>query len=136
MPIEPIPALSGGTPAVRSPKQALDGEVFMQLLVTQLQNQDPSSPMDTNAMIAQTTQLAMMEKLNDLSATGTESFSLQMRMAAASLIGRDVNYQGSDGESLVGRVNAVSYSGSVPAVTVDGHTVPLDAIGGVAEPKP
>ena len=35
----------------RAPKQAMDSEVFMSLLVTQLRNQDPSSPMDTNQMI-------------------------------------------------------------------------------------
>ena len=53
--------------------------MFMNLLVTQLQNQDPSSPMDTNQMIAQTTQLAMMEKLTDMTTTSQENFSLQMR---------------------------------------------------------
>ena len=50
--------------AVRDPKQTLDSDVFMQLLVTQLRNQDPSSPMDTNQMISQTTQLSMMEKMD------------------------------------------------------------------------
>ena len=32
------------TQPTRVPKQSLDSEVFMNLLVTQLRNQDPSSP--------------------------------------------------------------------------------------------
>ncbi|MET1087707.1 MAG: flagellar hook capping FlgD N-terminal domain-containing protein [Arthrobacter sp.] len=136
MPIEAVTAprdagLHAGAPA-RAPKQALDGEVFMQLLVTQLQNQDPSSPMDTNEMIAQTTQLAMMEKLNQLSASAEENFSLQMRSAAADLIGRQVTYAGADGQATTGLVTAVSYAGKVPTVTLNGQSVALDAVTGLA----
>ena len=132
----PIDAISASTPTTttgttRAPKQAMDGEVFMSLLVSQLRNQDPSSPMDTNAMIAQTTQLAMMEKITAMTSTGEENFSLQMRMASASLIGQQVSYQGSDGATVTGTATAVSYSGTVPQVTVGGTTVSLDAISGI-----
>jgi flagellar basal-body rod modification protein FlgD len=109
----------------------MDSEVFMSLLVTQLRNQDPSSPMDTNQMIAQTTQLAMMEKLTELSKTGTETFSLQMRMAAAALVGQDVSYAGEDGVMISGVATAVSYAGPVPTVTVGGKEILLDVISGV-----
>lgn len=110
----------------------MDSEVFMSLLVTQLRNQDPSSPMDTNQMIAQTTQLAMMEKLNALAATNEENFSLQMRMAAASLVGQDVTFTDSDGNEATGQATAVSYAGAVPQVLVNGQTMALDAISGIA----
>lgn len=119
----------------RAPKQTMDSEVFMSLLVTQLRNQDPSSPMDTNQMISQTTQLAMMEKLNALSTTSDENFSLQMRMAAASLVGQDVTFTGADGAESTGRATAVSYAGSVPQVTVNGQSILLDAISGVTGPQ-
>ncbi len=132
----PIDAISATTPTTsaqttRAPKQTMDGEVFMSLLVSQLRNQDPSSPMDTNAMIGQTTQLAMMEKITALTSTNEENFSLQMRMASASLIGQQVSYQGSDGATVTGTATAVSYSGTVPQVTVGGKTVSLDAISGI-----
>ena len=135
----PIDALSGatGTTAttsgqpVRAPKQTMDSEVFMSLLVSQLRNQDPSSPMDTNDMIAQTTQLAMMEKITQLTTTGDENFSLQMRIAAAALIGQQVSYSDSDGASITGVATAVSYVGAVPQVTVGGKEVALDVISGV-----
>ncbi|WP_434614057.1 flagellar hook assembly protein FlgD [Arthrobacter sp. A5] len=115
-----------------APKQVMDGSMFMSLLVTQLQNQDPSSPMDTNQMIGQTTQLAMMEKLTAMETTGTENFSLQMRMASAALVGQQITYTGKDGDTLTGLASSVSYAGPVPQITVDGKTMPLDAVSGVS----
>ena len=58
------------------PKQQFDKEVFLNLLVAQLRNQDPSSPMDTTEMMSQSSQLASMEKLTELTDTGRESFAL------------------------------------------------------------
>jgi len=128
------PAATGmyTTAPARAPKQTLDAAAFMSLLVTQLRNQDPSSPMDTNQMIAQTTQLGMMEKLTALAATNDESFSLQMRMAAAALVGQEVTYTRADGTTSTGIATAVSYAGKVPQVTVGGENVALDAVSGVA----
>ena len=139
----PIDAIAATTPPAsaptRAPKQTMDGEVFMSLLVSQLRNQDPSSPMDTNEMIAQTTQLAMMEKITAMTTTSEENFSLQMRMASASLIGKQVSYEGPDGATVTGTATAVSYAGAVPQVTVDGKAVSLDVIAGItgaAAPAP
>lgn len=130
MPVDPIAPTGGmyATAPTRAPKQTLDGEAFMSLLVTQLRNQDPSSPMDTNQMISQTTQLAMMEKMTALTTTSDENFSLQMRTAAASLLGQIISYHGKDGTVLSGTPSSVSYSGSVPQVNVNGMDIPLDAI--------
>jgi len=119
------------TAPTRAPKQKLDGEVFLSLLVTQLRNQDPSSPMDTTEMIAQTTQLAVLEELIGISAKQEESFGLQMRSAAADLIGRQVTFTDAAGLPATGVVTAVSYSGPVPTVTVNGQEIPLDAVAGV-----
>lgn len=122
-----------GTKTTTAPKQTMDSELFMKLLVTQLRNQDPSSPMDTNQMITQTTQLATMEKLTSMSETSTESFSLQMRSAAATLIGKTVTYLDKEGASVSGTASSVSFAGGVPTVTVNGVTVALDAISGIAQ---
>ncbi len=118
-------------PTAQAPKQTMDSEVFMSLLVTQLRNQDPSSPMDTNQMISQTTQLAMMEKMTELSTTSTEDFSLQMRIAAAGIVGKQVSYLGKDGNPVTGTATSVSFAGSVPQVTVGGVDVALDLISGI-----
>jgi flagellar basal-body rod modification protein FlgD len=135
VPVDPVASTSGTglytTTAARTPKQTMDGEVFMNLLVTQLRNQDPSSPMDTNEMISQTTQLAMMEQMTDLTNTNQENFSLQMRSAAAALLGQTASYADADGNAASGVVSAVSYAGAVPMVTIGGTEVALDALSGV-----
>lgn len=135
MPVDPVASTTGTglytAAAARTPKQTMDGEVFMSLLVTQLRNQDPSSPMDTNEMISQTTQLAMMEQMTDLTRTSEENFSLQMRSSAAALLGQTASYTDEDGKAVRGVVSAVSYAGSVPTVTIGGREIPLDALSGV-----
>jgi flagellar basal-body rod modification protein FlgD len=122
--------------AARTTKTSMDGEMFMNLLVTQLKNQDPSSPMDTNAMMAQTTQLAMMEQISNQTTTANEGFSLQMRTSASALVGREVSYTGPDGKAVTGTATSVSFAESVPKVTVGGKEVALDLISGItATPK-
>lgn len=140
--IETTSAATGGTSlyttaaTAAAPKQALDQEVFLALLVAQLRNQDPSSPMDTTEMMAQTTQLASMEQLTAMSETTRESFALQMRIAAAGLVGQQVSVLNADGTTTTGIASAVSFAGEVPTVTVDGVTVALDAVSAVTQPTP
>ncbi|UWD80998.1 flagellar hook capping protein [Curtobacterium flaccumfaciens] len=128
-------ALAANSTAQKS--QTMDSEVFMKLLVTQLRNQDPSSPMDTNQMISQQTQLAMMEQITNQTTTGNENFSLQMRIAAANLVGKQVSYtDASTGTAVTGTASAVSYANSVPTVTVNGKEVALDVISGITTTAP
>ncbi|GAB2458141.1 flagellar basal-body rod modification protein FlgD [Conyzicola lurida] len=125
-------AAAAAASAAAAPKQTMDSEVFMSLLVSQLRNQDPSSPMDTNEMISQTTQLAMMEKITELTETGTENFSLQMRIAASAIVGKQVSYLDSTtGLPIKGTADSVSFTGVVPTVSVGGKDIPLDLIAGI-----
>ena len=132
-PIDPVGAVSSAptTALPAAPKQSLDSEVFLHLLVTQMKNQDPSSPLDTNEMMAQTTQLAMMEQLTALSDSFSESFALSMRQAAAALVGQHASYVDADGVTQSGLVSKVSFEQGVPTVTIGDAAVPLDAVSGV-----
>lgn len=117
-----------GANGASTAKKSLDNETFMTLLVAQLKYQDPSSPMDTTEMMAQTTQLASMEKLTTMTDTIAESFALQMRDNAATLLGKQVSYTQADGTVKTGVAESVSYKYSVPMVVVDGVEVTLDAV--------
>lgn len=141
MPIE-TPAVSatagatslytGATPSTA--KGELDNQAFMNLLVTQLRYQDPSSPMDTTQMMAQTTQLTTVEKLTTLSDTMVDAFALQMRSSAAQFVGLDVSYTNAEGASVVGRATSATFAGGVPVLTVDGVKVSLENVTGVVGP--
>jgi flagellar basal-body rod modification protein FlgD len=119
----------------RATANTMDSEMFMKLLVTQLKNQDPSTPMDTNAMMSQTTQLAMMEQVTAQTTTANENFSLQMRIAASNMVGREVSYTGPDGVEVKGTATSVSFAEAVPKVSVGGKEVALDLISGIATTK-
>ena len=126
-----VSSIYSGSTTAKAPKQQLDGEAFLQLLVTQLRNQDPSSPMDSNELMAQQTQLASMEQLTRMSEVTTEAFALQMRMSAAGLINQQVSWKDADGVTRSGTVTAVSYASSPPLVTVGDEEIPLDAVSAI-----
>jgi flagellar basal-body rod modification protein FlgD len=65
--------------------------------------------------------------------TQLRNFSLQMRMAAANLVGKQVSYtDAASGKAVTGTATAVSYADSVPTVTVNGKEVNLDVISGIS----
>ena len=70
---------------------------FLTLLVAQLQNQDPMSPMDNAQMTSQMAQISTVtgiEKLNDTVNSVTSQFSMQQMMQGTSLIGHTVLAEG------------------------------------------
>jgi len=137
MPVEPVVATGLYTRSEVSAadrKQSLDSDVFLQLLVTQLKNQDPSSPMNTNEMITQSTQLATMEQLTALSTTANETFALTMRQTAADLVGRQATYVDADDVAKSGIVTSVSFASATPQVMFGDVAVPLDKVSGIVAP--
>lgn len=132
------------TQTLREPRQQMDGEMFMSLLVAQLTNQDPSSPMDTTEMVAQTTQLASMEQLTTMANVQQEVLALQQQLlsidqreAAASMIGRIATTDGLEADPVTGVVEAVTFSPEgEPMVSIGGDLHPLSSIAAVAAADP
>jgi flagellar basal-body rod modification protein FlgD len=122
------------TPAKTPANQTMNSQMFLQLLVTQLKEQDPDSPMDSNAMITQTSQLASMQALTSLQTTDANNFSLQQRTSAAELIGKNASYLDANGNTQSGMVSAVSFSGATPTLTIGGQTVDFSTVTGLTAP--
>lgn len=123
---------TSSTTTTTAATKTLDKEGFLKLLMAQLQNQDPSSPMDTTAMMQQTTQMSMMEQLTNMADTSSQQFALQQRMAAAELVGRNVAWSDTTtGTSGSGVVTSVSYGGGSATVKVAGTDVALANITSV-----
>jgi flagellar basal-body rod modification protein FlgD len=125
---------STDTTATATKSNSLDSQAFLDLLVAQLRNQDPSNPMDSSQLMTQTAQLTTNESLLAISETSRESFALQMRMAAAGLVGQEVTYTDSASATHTGIVTGVSYTAAVPTVTVGSAAVALDSIASVKTP--
>lgn len=121
-------ASADGSSSTPTDKTQLDSKAFMKLLIAQLENQDPSSPMDTSAMMTQTTQMSTMQSLTELTTNAQDQFALQMRVAAATLVGRTVTWNDADGVAQQGVVSSVSYTSQVPTVKVGTTDVRLDDV--------
>jgi flagellar basal-body rod modification protein FlgD len=109
----------------------LGKDAFLQLLVAQLRYQDPTSPMDTSAFMAQTSQLTTVERLTELSAVTRQSFDLQSQLAATSMVGRLVTYEAADGQSVTDVVDGVSFAGGVTTLTIGEEDVTLSQVSAV-----
>jgi flagellar basal-body rod modification protein FlgD len=106
----------------------LDKDAFLKLLVAQLRYQDPNSPADGTAFLAQTAQFTQVERLDDVAAAVREMVSAQVRLGASNLVGKTVTYTGADGKDATGVVASATFSGSNPTLRV-GHTdVPLSSV--------
>ncbi|MGB0680157.1 MAG: flagellar hook assembly protein FlgD [Polyangiales bacterium] len=90
-------SLTGATAGAREGSQ-LDRDAFMQLLVTQLQNQDPLDPMDPREMVTQLSELTSVEHLmgieQQLTALDTGMASLA-NVQASNFVGSQVVADGS-----------------------------------------
>jgi len=65
-PVTPGTTDSTTTSALSQQTGALGEDAFLQLLVTQLQNQDPTQPQDSSAFVTQLAQFTSLEKLTSM----------------------------------------------------------------------
>jgi flagellar basal-body rod modification protein FlgD len=123
---------SSGTGTTSKANQEYNSELFLKLLVTQLANQDPSSPMDSAQMVSQTAQLASMEQMTSLNKTTTSTYQTQMQSTATAMLGKHVTWTDADGAAKSGAVSAISFSSTgAPQLTIGSSTVALTSVTGV-----
>jgi flagellar basal-body rod modification protein FlgD len=78
-PSNPVAAPSASA-AAASTSAATDKNMFLQLLVAQLKNQDPTQPMDSTTFVTQLAQFQQLESTNNMSTSisGIQSDTDQM----------------------------------------------------------
>ncbi|MDF1555256.1 MAG: flagellar hook capping FlgD N-terminal domain-containing protein [Deferrisomatales bacterium] len=119
-----------------------DFDAFLNLFVSQLQNQDPLAPMENAEFLAQTAQFSSVEQLvslNHLAEGLAGQLGSSLWSTAAALIGRRVEavLEDSTGAARAaeGRVVAVDTdsNGDLVLGLADGTQVPLEAVVAVRE---
>ena len=89
-----------GSGQVRTPDPELDADDFLTLLVAQLQNQDPLSPMDQQEFLGELAQFNSLQQQVELNDQFLHFMQFQELTQAASLIGKHIIalVNGEDGE--------------------------------------
>ncbi|WP_439854714.1 flagellar hook assembly protein FlgD [Pseudomonas yamanorum] len=107
--------------------QSLGKDAFLQLLVTQLKNQNPLSPQDNGAFVAQLAQFSSLEGINTLNDSVnaiSSNFSSSQALQASSLVGRSVITQTDKAmvdtsKSMTGSVAVTAATGNVSVKITD-----------------
>src|SRR5262245_48903981 len=86
---------------------------FLQLLVAQLQNQNPLDPVSNQDMLSQLTQISTLDGINKLTATFEDMLQFQQLSEGNSLIGRTITYT-KPSSSTLARGIVSGLSGSTP----------------------
>lgn len=114
---------SANTAAAESKKEALGQDDFLNLLVAQLQNQDPMNPADATEFTAQLAQYSQLEQLFNLNDSMDQLASAQNnseRISALSLIGKEVVVEGSE-FNFTGQPQEIGYKIEGPVSNVEIH---------------
>jgi len=104
-------ALPQATPSTRGKANDLrqvDMDQFLQLLIAELQHQDPLSPMDNSQILEQIGQIREISATNQLSDTLASVLTGQQMSTASSLIGKRVSALSDSGTNVAGVVDRVS----------------------------
>lgn len=138
-PIDAVGASGGlGTDApgrpVENPGALLDRDAFLKLLVAQLKYQDPTKPADASQMLAQSAQLTMVDRLNELTSAYQASAATQRLSLAGTIVGRDITFVDADGAKLTATVQTASIEDDELTVVAGGYSVPFGAIISVHAP--
>lgn len=110
-------------------KNELDKDAFLSLLVTQMQYQDPLSPMDNTEYLAQLAQYSSLEQMTNVASKLGDVYSLVENIDSSvlvgqlsSMIGKNIQWS-ADGKTF--------YEGKVSGVSVtDGKTSVLATVKG------
>ena len=108
------------TAAVDKKSNELDQADFMSLLVAQIENQDPTKPMDASQFMDQLTQLSTVNGIQDLNTSFNglaDKLSSEQSLQAANLVGRDVLIPG--GQGILDTKGAISGSVTLPQSASD-----------------
>jgi flagellar basal-body rod modification protein FlgD len=98
---------------------------FLKMLLTELQNQDPLSPMDSSTMLTQIGQISQVGATQNLTSTLDSVLLGQNINNATALIGKTVDGINDSGSEITGKVDKVTISNGQPVLNIGNDTMQL-----------
>ena len=120
-------------------KNTLSIESYFKLLSAQLANQDMTNPMDNSEMMAQMTQMAMVQSLGTMTTNMKQEMALTKTSYLAGLIGKEVSAKVPEAEQKAnpnapkeksGVITSVNLTGDEPSFRLEGDITdyPLESL--------
>lgn len=121
-------------PKKREINNTLGKDEFLQLMIAQIQHQDPLEPMDNSESIAQQAQFSSLEQMQNLNKSMDNlltAYQSSEKSSALSMIGKEVEgfitSTDSDGQAVTsnisGLVKGVDFTSAPPKIVVDSDGV-------------
>lgn len=109
---------------------------FINLMVTQLQQQDPTKPADNSQLLAQMSQIGQLQSANTLT-DSLKGMVLQNQIGSAgNLIGKNIQGLDDQNNAIGGVVNSVNVEGNNVYLELDnGNKLALSRVTSIANGK-
>src|SRR4051794_38262587 len=139
--IDPTASSTAATQAqaaatTKTPDAGLGKDAFLKLLVAQMKYQNPMSPTDPSAFMAQTAQFTMVEKLENIDKQSTDLLTAQRSATATGMLGQQIVAAGPDGTDITGIVTGMRITSDGPRLKVNGTEIAMSAVKEVDRPTP
>lgn len=124
------------------PKDDVMGkDVFLKLMIAQLRNQDPLSPMDNSQFVQQLSQFSTLEQMTNM-ATAVDAMTGLMTMMygqsllnqGVAMIGKEATGKDADGNEVSGVITAVRLIDHILKVVINGTLVNFEDITEIKQP--
>ncbi|MEM8694738.1 MAG: flagellar hook capping FlgD N-terminal domain-containing protein [Pseudomonadota bacterium] len=129
----------GVNPAAQPAQQSafgLDFQSLLQIILSQLTFQDPLKPAENFEFVSQLAQFSQLQQSQVLNEQITNLLAAQSATQATGLLGQTVDVAAGGGVLLSGTVEAISFAGSGPSLTIttpDGQSIPNISIANVTQ---
>jgi flagellar basal-body rod modification protein FlgD len=128
---------STSSSSASSPSNTLTANDFIQFMITQLQNQDPLDPTDSNQMLTQMSEIGQLESATNLQSSLTTMVQQNQIASASGMIGKYIQGTDQSQNQVSGSVTAVQVTTNGVNLTIDsGDTVPLNNVTSITNSKP
>ncbi len=131
MPSTSSTSSTGSTPKIlpasanTDPISNMTSNDFLKLMIAEMQNQDPTSPMDNSQILQQLSQMQSINSSKQLSDTLQGVALGQSLLSSAALIGRNVKAMTDDGKTINGSVDKVIIEDSTPKLLVNNQKIQM-----------
>ena len=131
----PYNSSSQNSEITNSSTQSLMKDDFLKLLIVQLKNQDPLSPVDDSQFLSQLAQFSSLEQMSnvaksveELNKNMTWLSSQSLLTQGAAMIGKEAVGIDNDGQEVSGLISSVKWNGDTLQVSVGGKLINMENI--------